>query len=1501
MLRLFIESRAGVDIRDGDDPLKHKHIPFSVKNAVWYVLITGICSTLLAAWLTHVANQRQIRSELESEARALTVAIGARFERYQYGLRGGRATILAAGPDKITRADFHNYSLTRDFDDEFPGARGFGFIRRVSVAEEAQFLEKARYDEWPSFSIRQLSPTQDERFVIQYIEPVQRNLQAVGLDIASEQNRREAAWAAVQSGKARLTGPITLVQATGKPLQSFLILLPIYKGWATPTTVQEREKEAIGWSYAPLVTEEVLGGLVDSAAVDFTLQDVTSSNSKEEAPFFSSSIEDGIDRSEHHFDLTWNVYGRTWRLDYRANSLFVEKLNQASPTAILSGGGLLSLLLAFLVSILAVNQQRRRQVAATQAWMAAVVENSDDAIIGKTVDGKVISWNAGAERLFGYTEAEAIGRKVADLIVPSERKQEEADILERIVRNERTDSFDTQRKCKDGSIKDVAVAVSPILNDSGQVIGASKTVRDIFAQKAFEAHLQKMNNQLEQEVAERTRDLESSLETTRGILDTAMNPIITIDSYGVMRSCNPAAELAFGYTEKEMIGGNVSMLMPKKFSDEHDRYLESFRSDHSGRGIGINREIEAMHRDGRVFPVQISLGVMTIDNKRMVVGIMSDLSEQHRQRDAIAQMRDHLALAADVAELGIWSWNVRDGALEWNDRMFAIYDQPSSLTETGLRYEHWRSRVHPDDVEEAERRLQAAVAGTGSYDPIFRVVRPDGTVRFIQAGGRVERDDKGSAIRVTGINIDITHERELQADLIVAKDLADAASAAKTSFLANMSHEIRTPMNAVLGMLMLARQTELTLRQRDYLDKAHGAATSLLGLLNDILDYSKIEAGKLQLEQHPFELDSLMTDLGVVLSGNQGGKSVEVVFDIDTDLPVMLVGDSLRLEQVLINLAGNALKFTERGEVVVSLRMIQRHEASVMLHVGVRDSGIGITPEQLARIFDSFTQAEASTTRRFGGTGLGLFICRSLVELMGGELQVESTLGEGSHFWFTLELPIVQQKSIKDDLPPSEHCLRVLVVDDNPIAGQVLKQTIESIGWQAELVNSGVHAVGKTLAAASEGNPFQVVLMDWRMPELDGVRAAQIMRSSGDGENAPVIIMITAYGRAELAELQEHQKAPFSNFLTKPVTPQQLMSAVSLALAGESGASDAASKITSANRLAGIRILVVEDNELNRQVADELLSAEGAVVELAVDGSEGQRTVVSESAHFDLVLMDMQMPVMDGLEATRRIRATPGFESLPIIAMTANASEADKRSCIEAGMDGHVPKPFDLEMLVSTILMQLGLDTEQQESTPISKVKKTFIEERGAILQRFSGNEELIKRMLDSFCVQITSLVSQLREQAEDAESVAIVLHTIKGTAGTMGCTSLVEQASNLEATLVDAESSKVSCIIAVTDVAEVERLAEDSILALRQMFGAQGTHDVKLTSLVGGAMSSSARESLNELLELLAFRSMDAIAQLEVIERYQQELDPKSLERLRVAITGLDFEEAIQVVREML
>ncbi|MFZ2308805.1 MAG: response regulator [Rhodoferax sp.] len=668
------------------------------------------------------------------------------------------------------------------------------------------------------------------------------------------------------------------------------------------------------------------------------------------------------------------------------------------------------------------------------------------------------------------------------------------------------------------------------------------------------------------------------------------------------------------------------------------------------------------------------------DGKRIrLVGIFQDITQRRKLEDEILQKNTLMKNILANIPVGLSVMDSKLNLVAENPLFRSLLDFPDSLFEREavtfesiIRFNARRGEYGAGDPDEQVRSI---VERARQAQP-HRFQRQRGDGRTLEVRGAPMPD--GGFVTTYA---DIT-------DLIRATEAAQQASRSKSQFVANMSHEIRTPMNAILGMLKLLHNTDLTMRQLDYASKAEGAAKSLLGLLNDVLDFSKMEAGKMELDPQPFRIDKLLRDLSVILSANVGMKPIEVLFDVDPALPPVLVGDAMRLQQVLINLSGNAIKFTEQGEVVIQFKVLERTPQHTTLSIAVRDSGIGIAPENQAHIFDGFSQAEASTTRRFGGTGLGLSISKRLVQLMGGDLALDSALGRGSNFHFTITLDTADQ--IPGDPEPARQRtggpLNMLVVDDNPTARDLLATMARSWSWQVDVAESGAQALALVEARKRDAQPaYDALLVDWQMPGMDGWETIARMRSMVSP--APITIMVTAHGREMLSQRSAQEQACLNAFLVKPITASMLFDTVADARAGLGNLrTRPRAPGNKVGRLQGMRLLVVEDNLINQQVARELLRGEGAVVEIAANGQLGVAAVAAANPPFEVVLMDLQMPVMDGYAATQAIRTELGLTDLPIIAMTANAMASDRDACLQAGMDDHVGKPFNLPHLVDVLL-----------------------------------------------------------------------------------------------------------------------------------------------------------------------------------------------------------------------
>ena len=534
------------------------------------------------------------------------------------------------------------------------------------------------------------------------------------------------------------------------------------------------------------------------------------------------------------------------------------------------------------------------------------------------------------------------------------------------------------------------------------------------------------------------------------------------------------------------------------------------------------------------------------------------------------------------------------------------------------------------------------------------------------------------------------------AELMDAKRVADDASKAKSSFLANMSHEIRTPMNAIIGMAYLALKSDLNSRQQAYINKIYLAANTLLGIINDILDFSKIEAGKLNMESAPFLLDEVFTNVTTLVAQKAEDKGLELLFHITPDVPQSLVGDPLRLSQVLTNIISNAIKFTPKGEVTVGCRLDDdqdnyQHSPSdqtprpIRLLFSVSDTGIGMSSEQQANLFKPFSQADSSTTRLYGGTGLGLTITKALIEMMGGNVWLESAKGEGSTFFFTAVFtcsPYEEQPRYATSLTG----LKILVVDDNEMARNIMSEMLAGFTLSPFAVGSAVEAYEELETAEEKNSPYQLILLDWRMPEVSGIEAASHIHGMGLKKEPP-IIMVTAFGRTDLQSRAE--EVGIQHLLLKPVSPSQLFNTVLEAVQAEGGMAAPLPPFPPESerrhQLSGLRVLLVEDNLVNQQVAAEILSQEGIVVELAENGQDALSVLAERPKAFHVVLMDLQMPIMDGYNATRALRAMPEFQTLPIIAMTAHTMSGEREACIAAGMNDHVAKPIEVDKLFQVL------------------------------------------------------------------------------------------------------------------------------------------------------------------------------------------------------------------------
>ncbi len=788
-----------------------------------------------------------------------------------------------------------------------------------------------------------------------------------------------------------------------------------------------------------------------------------------------------------------------------------------------------------------------------------------------------------------------------------------------------------------------------------------------------------------------------------------------------------------------------------------------------------------------------------LSTQELLVQTREQAEELEAQQKSLQRANFLADSALDLTKAGYWHVPL-DGSGWYNssERAVRIFgDLPSP--DHRYRLDDWAAHVHEGDEAAAQLTMAnfaAAVAGEiPVYDSTYAYKRPvDGRVVWIHALGHVVKDASGKPTDMFGVTQDITDFKRLEGELVGARQKAEEATQMKSMFLANMSHEIRTPMNAIIGLSHLALKTELTPKQRDYVGKIHNAGTSLLTVINDILDFSKIEAGRLDIESIPFGLDKVIQQVAVVTGEKAHDKGLEFLVDVPHGIPENLVGDPLRLGQVLTNLVNNAVKFTTKGEIRVKAELLERTGDKAKLRFSVRDTGIGMSPDQVARLFQPFTQADMSTTRKHGGTGLGLTISRRLVEMMGGQIWLESKAGEGSTFIFTAWFGLGSAST--HIVPASLMTLRALVVDDNPAARDILTEALGGVVAGVDAVSGGAEAVAAVKQEDAK-SPYDVVFMDWRMPDVDGLTATRLIKEDPAIRKQPAVVMVTAFGREEVRE--EAERLDIDGFLVKPVTKSMLVDTLVTLFSPASGEIAKASAAAEERgvRLDGMRVLLAEDNEINQQVAVELMEGVGISVDVAHHGRRAVEMLeaAGDPVPYHVVLMDVQMPEMDGYQATARIRSQERFAGLPIVAMTAHATVEERQRCVAAGMVDHVSKPVDPAALYATLTrFRPGGPAPAQTAAPAPKepspANLPAIDglDTAQGLRRVAGNQSLYVRLLRQFLASQADAAEKIRESFDLGERAVAerLAHTVKGVAGNLAAGPVQSAAGAVEKAIRD-------------------------------------------------------------------------------------------------------------------
>jgi len=984
----------------------------------------------------------------------------------------------------------------------------------------------------------------------------------------------------------------------------------------------------------------------------------------------------------------------------------------------------------------------------------------------------------------------------------------------------------------------------------------------------------------------KSKQVQTALEQQKFALDVSSIVAIT-DIQGNITYVNDKFCLISGYSQQELIGKNHRILNsgvhPKKIW--HEMFMQA------AKGNPWRQEICNRAKDGSLYWVDTTIiGLFSARGKlQQYIAIRTDISERKKAEQVLREREQQFSSLVHNIPGTFYQYKREKG---WTVKFItAEIEQLSgfSVADFMAKGGCFEQLTHPDDQQQVIAHVEQAVAEHRAYAMEYRIIHRDLSLRWVQEKGVPIFDEQGELLYLQGAMFDITENKQVELELLEAKQIAEQASHSKSDFLSNMSHEIRTPMNAIIGLGYLVLKTDLNSQQQDYIHKIQNAGQSLLTIINDILDFSKIEAGKLHLESVNFQLDPLFDNLADLFRLSSEEKGVELIFDINANVPNQLIGDPTRLAQVLTNLCSNALKFTEQGEIKISVERAKLTAKKVILRFAVRDTGSGIPKNQQSQLFDSFSQADSSTTRLHGGTGLGLAICKKLVALMQGDIGLESEVGVGSEFYFFAEFGCeVQMKNKGYSLQPDMRGLRVLVVDDNATARQVLRDQLASLSFKVTSVKSAMEAYA---VLQKSSKVFDLILMDWSMPEINGLDAVKYIKNQIHLSTIPAIIMVTAYAQEQVE--QEAHVIGLDGFIVKPVTASTLFDAVMNALQPTIVSRIKAELPLDNLKLEG-RVLLVEDNIINQQVAEELLKSFGLTVAIANNGIEAVDSVIQQSGQFDVVLMDIQMPEMDGIQATKEIRKLSEYKDLPIIAMTAHAMMGDKEKSLQAGRNEHITKPIDPEELYRTLMRWLKSVTDS-----VSKINKPEQKHEPFIalpdysenididwgLKRVGGNRKLFAKLLCEF-YQDHRLDIELLAKAllmEDKGEAQRIIHTIKGVTGNIGAQKIHEICIALEQDILSSEDYELNLTAFKKGFSELmDELSE---------FNQQG----EVKELQGAVLKNTQlAQEMQRLYGLLQEGEVGAIDSLQKIAPNLNQQEKAVVEGLHSAIEDYDYDLAL-------
>ncbi|HCE2133708.1 TPA: CHASE domain-containing protein [Vibrio parahaemolyticus] len=1574
---------------------------------VWLPLLAGSLLTLLVAVLLHVQNQADDKAHINILATQAESLIQERFELYEYGLRAARGAIVTTGPEFITRKQFENYIGTRDIPREFPGALGFGFIRKVPVKDELRFIQKARRDGMPNFAVRSLESHDEDRFIIEYIYPIKQNKQAIGLDIGSESNRRRAALASARENRAYLTEPITLVQADNKARRGVLIMLPIFPSDLNLSSPQEREDNVIGWSYAPLIIDDVLAGLPSV----FEQTQIQLRNQSESTPFYAS-VNDGVQlHPEDKLERIIDVMGQKWTLELIPNDSAYLFNRWNIPWALSIGIGL-TFLLVLGINLLNTHseydyeessggyQDARRFLLfvhspiVRKTWPPAMVALFTlYLLVGwLLLNGQKVEMASQLSRTnqntFRHIDSVAERYKRDTLFLANtppikamlQMQNEDADNVKGTVERQWLERMEEIFKAymltsdevyqvrlitekshwkEQVKVQREGTVLIPFDGPSLQDKSSEPYILQTLSVDQNQVYLSDINLNREYGFIEMPHKpvwrfstplyLEDgtpfgliiiNLNATAILNNLAQDNISGIDTY-ITNSDDEyivhpevSKTFAFEYGKSAQWHSEFSLETPSLLAISGAREYESNRGviwaveSEFQLSVGSESRYLTIYNTTDRLPFIISFSwqlltllLATLFLVTVSIGIqywvwLSALiaqKERWNQQLQLQQTKELSRFKALIESSPEATLIVgQSGIIKMvNAEAEKVFDLPRNQLEL-----HSVDKLIPPESIDAYRIYLLAYM----RNPKHRRMAPSRNLVALKGNGEsfpveislsaVSMEDE---LLVSVSLRDITERLKAEQKLSEALRDAENATRAKSAFLANTSHEIRTPLNAILGLTYLLSNETLTGSQRLLVDKISLSGKSLLGIVNNVLDLSKIEANEMSLELLPIELPGFVDEVSSIFVIQAEQKKLDFLLTLSPELPNWIEGDAVRLKQILVNLLGNALKFTDIGQIGLHVEPISssgpEEEPKTTIRFSVSDTGVGISEQNLSRLFQPFSQADVSTTRRFGGTGLGLSIVSQLVALMNGNIAVNSAEGEGSVFWVDIPFPVLSAKSIEIEQSQNQQMLYLIIAEDDEEDAKHIMSLTRALGWRAELVTDGQALITLFISRQERGLRLpDVLVVDWKMPNLDGLAAIESLSQKLGDENLPAVLMATAFEKAQIELLDSRHL--IDTILQKPVCASTLFNAVNDTVCRLTGNIDRVLNATTTEKinakwLTDANILVVDDSDTNLEVATYLLTQAGANVETASGGHIAISKLEENPSHYDAILMDVQMPVMDGLEATRYIRNTLQLTSIPIIALTAGALVEERKRALDTGMNDFLTKPISPTQLISVLRTQIvqylgknieveeiNIPSQPQDDWPsidgldISQAKELLMNNKvlffNTLEHLLEDNENLI--LDDSFDMSSLSNIETRLNLASQA-------HKLRSSAGMIGAQSLHTLASSAENILRESDlQAEVAILELSSELKKLKVASKDAMVEWKT------STEMPIVAAVSNEVVSL--DLANQLLTMFDAQDLNALTLVEEQKEYLFNLLGKdTLNLLLDATKRLNFKQASEVL----